>query len=49
MMVDTHCGGCGRELTKDEQLRLGWSCVDCEMAWQQTLAKLKQQLQSGDE
>ena len=32
-MTDSHCGGCGKELIKDELLRYGWSCEACEQAW----------------
>lgn len=48
-MVDTYCGGCGRMLTDDEQLRFGWACSECEAEWQEELTKYDQRLQAGDQ
>lgn len=43
-MTQNHCDECGKALTNDEQLMYGWSCTECEQAWQKEINKVKSEL-----
>lgn len=43
-MTESHCGGCGRTLTDEEQLLYGWSCTECERIWQEEINRVESEL-----